>query len=620
MKVTFTNLTADNFLSFRHMELKLDNTGYYLVKGINNSVEDHALSNGSGKSSIWEAIIWCLTGETIRGSKEVSMIGGDSGATVELTFSVDFVTYTIIRKKDPSGLKIFVNGEDKSAKGIRDTEKLLAQYLPDMTSTLIGSVIILGQGLPHRFTNNTPSGRKEVLEKLSKSNFMVEELKEQVASRKNELSNSLRKAEDESLLLNNNLEHIAQTKLDIQNKLNVLKPVEEQKIRLSDLEKQCKQIEEEIDRLTSDIQEANKKGEEFTDKRQALTEEYAEEQKKVTEEFHDQEVELSSGVKNSHYEINSLKAEIKRLESITDICPTCGQKLQGVTKPDTSTHKEKLASLEASEKELTKKLTDLGLEKDHKLYELQCKYHPLLKELDENAFEWCGEADFDTKCKQEKEALHQSLIIDIEKLKKEIEFYSGTKEGYQKELEQQDLAEKEFLDKRLYNNKEREDLSNRLSIVSRMMNALNKEFRGYLLINVIDFINNKAKEYCQKIFDTDKIEFKQEGNNISISYCGKEYENLSGGEKQKIDLIVQFAIRDMLSKYLNFSSNILVLDEIVDFLDAKGVEKVVDFITTTLKDTSAIYFITHHDNLMFPYDGEVVVTKESDGVSKVCCK
>ena len=40
-------------------------------------------------------------------------------------------------------------------------------------------------------------------------------------------------------------------------------------------------------------------------------------------------------------------------------------------------------------------------------------------------------------------------------------------------------------------------------------------------------------------------------------YDGKLYESLSGGEKQKIDIIVQFAIRDMLSQFSSFSSNIL---------------------------------------------------------------
>ena len=87
----------------------------------------------------------------------------------------------------------------------------------------------------------------------------------------------------------------------------------------------------------------------------------------------------------------------------------------------------------------------------------------------------------------------------------------------------------------------------------------------------------KAKDYASKIFNTDEIDFKLDGNNIDITFCNKEYENLSGGEKQRVDLITQFAIRDMLSKHLNFSSNIIFLDEITDNLDADSCDKVINF-------------------------------------------
>lgn len=70
-----------------------------------------------------------------------------------------------------------------------------------MNSQLLGSVIILGQGLPQRFTNNTPSGRKEILEKLSKSDFMIQDIKDKLADRKGQLNVNLRSCEDSILCL-----------------------------------------------------------------------------------------------------------------------------------------------------------------------------------------------------------------------------------------------------------------------------------------------------------------------------------------------------------------------------------------------------------------------------------
>ena len=150
------------------------------------------------------------------------------------------------------------------------------------------------------------------------------------------------------------------------------------------------------------------------------------------------------------------------------------------------------------------------------------------------------------------------------------------------------------------------------------MTIATRDFRGFLLSELINYISVRAKEYSQEIFETDKIDFKLDGNNIYIGYNDKEYENLSGGEKQKVDLIVQFSIRDMLTKYLNFSSNILVLDEVFDNLDSIGCQKVINLISTKLSDIESIFIITHHNQeLDIPADREIVVVKNQNGISEI---
>ena len=164
MKIIFNSIKIENFLSIGNAEISLKDRGYCLVNGIIKNPSDSAKSNGSGNSSIFEAIAWCLTGETIRGAKNIVNMFTTEGALVELEFQVDQNNYKLIRSKDHSkyktDLKIYINGEDKSGKTLTDSKKLLSNYLPDLTSSLVVSVILLGQGLPQRFTNNTPSGRK----------------------------------------------------------------------------------------------------------------------------------------------------------------------------------------------------------------------------------------------------------------------------------------------------------------------------------------------------------------------------------------------------------------------------------------------------------------------------
>ena len=63
--------------------------------------------------------------------------------------------------------------------------------------------------------------------------------------------------------------------------------------------------------------------------------------------------------------------------------------------------------------------------------------------------------------------------------------------------------------------------------------------------------------------------------------------NVYQEERQKVDLIIQFAVRDMLETCLDYRSNILVLDEITDALDSIGVDKIFNLIFNKLTD---VYF------------------------------
>ena len=57
-------------------------------------------------------------------------------------------------------LQITKNGTDISGKTLRESEKNLSNNLPDLTKDLIASTIILGQGMPNKFSSFSPSVRK----------------------------------------------------------------------------------------------------------------------------------------------------------------------------------------------------------------------------------------------------------------------------------------------------------------------------------------------------------------------------------------------------------------------------------------------------------------------------
>ena len=616
MLLKFKSLVLHNFLSFGDAEVNLDNQGYVLVSGINNCKADLAKSNGSGKSSIWEGVVWALTGETIRGTKDVVNKFGTDGTYAEILFDVDSDVYKVVRYRDYSNigtnLKVYINGVDKSGKGIRDTEKLLEQYLPDLNSSLIGSVIILGQGLPQRFTNNTPSGRKEVLEKLSKSDFMIDDIKNRLSDRKVYLSQELRKYEDLDLQYNSQKSIIEADTQKVEQELS--------EIPDGDIDSEILRLKEELSKIIVDDSEYKSLTEELNNARSEYKNydlQCTVDISKLEDIFIEPKQELKDNITKLMANITMLKNEIQRLESIKDVCPTCGQKLPDVHKVDTTDLHNKLTNAENERTELQNKLDELNKEQDIKVKELKAQQEIRRKELVD-----LGESiktkftEVEAKYNQTKEEFDriQKSINDLENDKKIITY---KKETLAKRLDELNKQFIEFSDKILYNNNEKDNVKSRLEIVNKMITIATRDFRGFLLSGVIDFINQKSKEYSKEIFDTEEVEFKLDGNNIFIGYCGKQYENLSGGEKQKIDLIVQFSIRDMLSQYLNFSSNILVVDEICDNLDSIGCQKVLNMIATKLTDVSSLFIISHHTDIDIPVDKEILIIKGDDGISKV---
>ena len=73
----------------------------------------------------------------------------------------------------------------------------------------------------------------------------------------------------------------------------------------------------------------------------------------------------------------------------------------------------------------------------------------------------------------------------------------------------------------------------------------------------------------------------------------------------------------MLCKFLNFSCNILIVDEIFDNLDSIGCQRVINLISTKLRDIDSIFIVTHRGDLEIPYDSEIIVEKNEKGVSSI---
>ena len=687
MHITFKKVILHNFLSYGHSEIDLQDRQYCLVSGINNYKLDNSKSNGAGKSTWSSAICFALTGETSQGkSKDLkNNLIDEKSCYVRLLFAVDENEFDICRYKEPkSDLTISVNGEDKSGKGIKESEAILASYLPDLSGELLGSIIILGQGLPCKFTANTPSGRKEVLEKLSKSDFMIQDIKDRLAAVYNENQTELRKYEDTLLKLDTELNLLKQSKNTNLTKLAELEKPQDFDAQIEQLTKNIEDLEKLIIAHSNKLLEADTQLKEHNSKLNEINTEKGNILLKEEQEFNEcksaylikkseitakQTADLNALTITFNSDVNSLKSDIKdvitnyklkisagnqevtRMKSIKDVCPTCGQKLPNVVKPDTSkleaditswenevkklevTYNTKAKELQESYDSKTKstkdnysqQLTELetkfkGFEISHNSYKKQIdeQYADSIKEINTLIAKVKSNIDLYTNDKRLKEQNLNSLKLNLQKLILDKDNHQLKLKEVKEALLSIDNNIKKLEEEILYNNNKRSEYSDKISIDNKLSTLIKRDFRGFLLSNVISFIDKKAKEYSVDIFGHDQIEFTLDGNNIDITFLNKSFDNLSGGEKQKIDLIIQFAIRDMMTQYLDFSSNILVLDEIFDQLDVVGCTNVLNLISTKLNDIESMFIISHRsDELAIPYDCEMNVIKDETGISKV---
>jgi len=164
-------LTLKNFLSYRDATLNFQGLHTACICG----------SNGSGKSSLLEAITWVLWGQSRAAVEDDAIHAGASEARVDFIFQCNQQTYRTIRTRQRGGgaalefqvaVSFGENGEPSNfrsltEKGVRATQQLILHHLKLDYDTFINSAY-LRQGRADEFMLKRPNERKQILADLLK--------------------------------------------------------------------------------------------------------------------------------------------------------------------------------------------------------------------------------------------------------------------------------------------------------------------------------------------------------------------------------------------------------------------------------------------------------------------
>ena len=171
MRITPQVIRVRDFRSFNEEQLVslADQPGTLgLITGINEAEPDLG-ANGTGKSTIWDALCWCLFGKTIRGLRGPSLMPwGVDVATprVQFTFEVEGQRYTISRTANPNGIRLFREAEgpgaDTSGLAGEEIDQASIERMIGLDYGLFLSTVVRGQ-FSDSFLEMTPRKKMEFL-------------------------------------------------------------------------------------------------------------------------------------------------------------------------------------------------------------------------------------------------------------------------------------------------------------------------------------------------------------------------------------------------------------------------------------------------------------------------
>lgn len=570
MYISFNNVNIEGFQAIETASLELDNQGIVKVFGINN-YEDNADSNGSGKSSCFEAIMWALFGKTSVGISDPMNRYYDNGCMVELNFEIDKSEYKIIRSvkhhKYNTGVKFFANGNEISYRNKTDTDKAIKEILP-FDSDVFLSIVFLSQGFNSRLSALTPSGRKERIESLTGIVDKVEEFKNHISTIKSKLNNEVNDA-------NNKIFHNNGEKSTIQNQISGLE------YKISNVGESTLSKDEFI-AIKQKLSENELKLQELNFKRRELESLVSEKEKMLFEK---------TSIKNQAEKcILNLHEQLNKLEKHT--CPTCNAVLN-----------------EDKFNELNKQYTsDILNEKS--------KYNQILAEMPQ-----IDNEIINSKKHLETTKSDISAITDENNgISAQIKLYMDNNVVNEWKEQIIDLKSKLYDVEKEYNitKKIYDKLTARYDIANNCLTLVTKQFRTHLLENIINYLNSRLKMYSRMLFSNgeDKISFSVSSNKLDICMGNAQYESLSGGEKRKVDIALTFAQRDLLLDIAGVSTNIIILDEVMDFMDESATNCVLNMIMS-VSETISSMFIISHNNYDIPFDKIVKVIKNERRCSTV---
>lgn len=572
MYLKFKSVYIEGFQSIERAQVELDSQGVVLVRGINN-FDDNASSNGSGKSSIFQAIYYCIFGKTSEGISDPSNRYYNDGCLVILDFSVDEQDYRIIRSVKHSKYKtaviLYKGSDDISARNKSDTDKMIRTDVMPISQDIFLSTVFLSQGFSGRLSVLNPAGRKERIETLTDTASQVDEFRDKIMDIKNKYSDLYESSRFSYVYKDGTIDSLNR-QIDELNKIIEENDKDRPDGNIDDLRKQDDQIEDIITKVR--------------DKQRSINSDIS---------------NLKTSINNDLMNSNKLSAENDRIKhDINDLksgkpCPTCGRPM--IDGPvDQSLIDSKLNIIKSNFVKIKEYSSNIE-SYESKMKELEYT----LPKLDENIL----------KLTSKQKNIRDKIAL--------LAKFKDTTDDKKKVYEINNQIEK-IQDEMLEIKKSESEYESLRDVAHHCTSLVAKQFRGYLLNETIDFMNSRLLQYSSMLFSnsSDTIKLSVDASKLDIYLGDALYDTLSGGERKKVDIALVLTQRDLALNISGVSCNILILDEIIENCDQVATDAVLGMLSQAAGDIDSMYIISHN-NYTVAYDSVITVVKDTSRLSKI---
>jgi DNA repair exonuclease SbcCD ATPase subunit len=574
--IQIKNLSVRNFMSVGNATqgVDFDRSDLTLVLGENLDLGGDGSRNGTGKTTIINALSYALYGTALSNIRKDNLVNKTNGKNmmVSLDFSVAGQDYRIERGRKPNVLKFYVNNHEQEilddAQGdSRETQGTIERTL-GLSHDMFKHILALNT-YTEPFLSLKANEQRTIIEQLLGITMLSER-----ADKIKELNKSTKDA-------------ISQEEFRIRAVQEANKRIEEQIESLKQRQRMWdNKFYEDLSKLQSALGELSKidinaelAAHKSLIEYNTLVKERADIQKTLARARLDQAREMKASDKLLS-EVNSL-ADHK--------CHSCGQDLHDV---------DHEAIVAAKQNEFDTACVEVDL------------LGVGIMEL-ENELEDLGEPGPQPSVFYDKESDAVEHNSSINNLRQQITAKMDEHNPYSDQIV--DMQQKALQEVSYDHMNELSRLQEHQEFLLKLLTSKDSFIRKKIIEQNLSYLNSRLTHYLDRIGLPHTVVF-QNDLSVSIEELGREldFDNLSRGERNRLILSMSWAFRDVFES-LYQPINLLFIDEMIDNgLDTQGVESALALLKQMSRERhKSIWLVSHRDELAGRVENILKVVKES---------